>query len=191
MSNYDDINAGSTRDDIMGNEEELPNAIPPTTSIGDIFAIIKHTTNEYKKRTDEIEQVADDTRRSVAEMRSQIERLNDFLSRPRRRTTPESSRSSSHSPPRREYLASRTEQPITNNPTSENNPSTSRANQNLPDYPQHRLDILSPRATHQLSPKDYLQAIPHFDGTPMGYEADEFIVQCRHVKEYIPPYSEN
>ncbi|KAK0071715.1 hypothetical protein PV325_012449 [Microctonus aethiopoides] len=136
MSNYDDINAGSTRDDIM-----------------------------------------DHTQRSVAEIRSQIERLNDFLSRPRRRTTSESSRSSSHSPPRREYLASRTEQPIINNLTSENNPSTSRANQHRPDYPQHRLDILSPRVTHQLSTKDYLQAIPHFDGTPMGYEADEFIVQ--------------
>ncbi|KAK0072270.1 hypothetical protein PV326_000230 [Microctonus aethiopoides] len=64
MSNYDDINAGSTRDDVTGNDEELPNAIPPTTSMADLFAIIKHTNNENKKKTNELEKKADNTQRS-------------------------------------------------------------------------------------------------------------------------------
>lgn len=78
-----------------------------------------------------------------------------------------------------------------NNPTLENNPSTSRANQNLLDGPRQHLNTLAPRVTDQSSPKNHLQAIPHFDETPMSYEADEFFAQCQHVKEFIPPYSEN
>ncbi|KAK0075952.1 hypothetical protein PV325_006142 [Microctonus aethiopoides] len=44
--------------------------------------------------------------------------------------------------------------------------------------------------TPALSPKDYLQSIPYFDGTPTGYDASEFIVHCKHALSYMPQYRE-
>ncbi|KAK0076713.1 hypothetical protein PV325_004978, partial [Microctonus aethiopoides] len=117
----------------MGNDkEEASNTISPTTSLADLFAIIEYINSEYKKKDDGLEKKTDITQQSIAEMRAPIERLSDFLSRPRRQATSKS-----------------------------------------------------------LQPKYYLQAILHSDGTPMDYEADQFIIQCHHVEEYIPSYSEN
>ncbi|KAK0070922.1 hypothetical protein PV326_001910, partial [Microctonus aethiopoides] len=44
--------------------------------------------------------------------------------------------------------------------------------------------------TPSLSPKDYIQSIPYFDGTPMCYDASELIIHCKNALSYIPRYKE-
>ncbi|KAK0078666.1 hypothetical protein PV325_002217 [Microctonus aethiopoides] len=44
--------------------------------------------------------------------------------------------------------------------------------------------------TPSLSPKDHIQSIPYFEGTPMCYDASELIIHCKNASSYIPQYKE-
>ncbi|KAK0071773.1 hypothetical protein PV326_000873, partial [Microctonus aethiopoides] len=42
----------------------------------------------------------------------------------------------------------------------------------------------------KLGPKNYLQSIPYFDGTAMGYDVNEFLIHCKHAKQYSSSHDE-
>ncbi|KAK0074078.1 hypothetical protein PV326_012759, partial [Microctonus aethiopoides] len=159
--------------------------IPATTTLADIVQLIRETYHARSNRQDKTDK--------------QIAALNDKINHPRRRSNSISSSASDASdrdiirtnndpqqtPTRTPKLPTPTPQiktPIAQIPSPFPQAFTPvLQSRNLVQLPRPRaVTDADPHTTPSLRPKDYLQSILYFDGTPMCYDAREFIIHQKY-----------
>ncbi|KAK0072289.1 hypothetical protein PV325_011590 [Microctonus aethiopoides] len=169
--------------------------IPVTTTLADVVQLVRETYHALSNRQDKADK--------------QLAAFIDKSNRPKRRSNSRSSSGSDISD--RDIFRTNNhprQTPIRTSKLPTPNPQTKTPIAQIPSpLPQTFTPVLQSRnpvqlprprvatdvdqhITPSLSPKDYLQSIPYFDGTPMCYDASEFIIHCKNALAYIPRYQE-
>ncbi|KAK0156989.1 hypothetical protein PV327_011473, partial [Microctonus hyperodae] len=183
-------------------------AIPAETTIADAIQLIREISLQMQRNQIKIDMQHQQTCERQERIEAEIAYLRDRINRPSRNRS--SSLSSDkrnrenivnidnqpqrtfHSAPKLPTPTPQAPAPFFQafTPSSQTRLNTQETNQNQA-FEQSR--ILSNNNRHNapsLSPKDYLEAVPYFDGTPAGYDASEFIKHCKNASAYIPQYRE-
>ncbi|KAK0076363.1 hypothetical protein PV325_005505 [Microctonus aethiopoides] len=188
------------------NDNNQPIEIPPTITLPDVIELMRLQHLDNNKFREEI----------LGKIEALSATKRDRTNRPRRRHHSTSSLSSNdpdhdilHANSRSQHAptpAPIIPTPVPQNPTSIPRPLSPNVHIQTPapqtqmiihdtNYPSTTTSFSSPpniiqHNTPSLSPKDYIQSIPYFDGTPMCYDASELIIHCKNALSYIPRYKE-
>ncbi|KAK0071036.1 hypothetical protein PV326_001754, partial [Microctonus aethiopoides] len=162
--------------------------IPPETTLADMFVLIRDIRKELIDKNKEQETLNKQFTAFMASSRDQN-------ARPSRRSNSTSSHSSDDSPSRQRRHRSH-ERRVSINPLRDNLPSTSATHFNAPHVLINPFGNNNPAPAptsdkQKLGPKNYLQSIPYFDGTAMGYDINEFLIHCKHAKQYSSSHDEH
>ncbi|KAK0165595.1 hypothetical protein PV328_004099 [Microctonus aethiopoides] len=163
-------------------------SIPPETTLADMFVIVREIRKEQIDKNKEQEILNKQFTAFLAVSRDQN-------ARPSRRSNSTSSHSPDDSPSRRRRHRSH-ERRVSINPLRDNIPSTSAIHPNAPQvlinpFGNNNSAPAPASDKQKLEPKNYLQSIPYFDGTAMGYDVNEFLIRCKHAKKYSSSHDEH
>ncbi|KAK0169555.1 hypothetical protein PV327_011498, partial [Microctonus hyperodae] len=183
-------------------------AIPAETTIADAIQLIREISLQMQRNQIKIDMQYQQTSERQERIEAEIAYLRDRINRPSR--SPSSSLSSDKrnhdnivnidNQPKRTFPSApklptptpQTPAPFFQvfTPSSQTRLNTQEANQNQLFDQSRILSNNNRQNAPSLSPKDYLEAVSYFDGTPAGYDASEFIKHCKNALAYIPQYRE-